>query len=495
MTTLVTDHSATTAGALPDRSVVPAVWARYTDLVIDHGEGSWLVTTDGERYLDYTSGIGVDQHRPCASRGERRGRRAGRPSCSTASRTSSTTSRASELHAELARRAPAPGWGAFLCNSGAEAVEAAVKLARVASGRPAIVAFREASTAAPRMGMALTSSRVTIRGDFEPLPSSVYHAPYPDSYRGGGGPESSRRHVGAGHGRAVRAARGPASRSRPSSSSPSSARAATSCRPAWFLPRLRRAIATSTASCSSRTRSRPGSGGPGRFWAMEHWAVAPDIGHHGQGHRVRAAAGGNPGAAWRRSPRWAPGAHGGHLRRQRGRVCRGTRDARGDRRAKGSSRTPLPVARSSSTGSGASALATPAWATCAAWAPWSRSSSWTHGCRSPQARSGPRQAHPCRGPGTTADPALSGFVEPGRALHPAPGHDAGRGRPGGRHHRRGVGRRRRLRSQALDSPAPEVAGPRPAGGRGRQRAAGSTAPRGASRTRRCRCAPGRPCAT
>ena len=44
---------------LPDRSVVPPVWSRITNLVVDRGEGSWLVTTDGERYLDYTSGIGV----------------------------------------------------------------------------------------------------------------------------------------------------------------------------------------------------------------------------------------------------------------------------------------------------------------------------------------------------------------------------------------------------------------------------------------------------
>ena len=44
---------------LPDPSVVPAVWSRITNLVVDRGEGSWLVTTDGARYLDYTSGIGV----------------------------------------------------------------------------------------------------------------------------------------------------------------------------------------------------------------------------------------------------------------------------------------------------------------------------------------------------------------------------------------------------------------------------------------------------
>ena len=49
----------TGAAPLPDRSVVPPVWGRITNLTVDRGEGSWLVTTDGERYLDYSSGIGV----------------------------------------------------------------------------------------------------------------------------------------------------------------------------------------------------------------------------------------------------------------------------------------------------------------------------------------------------------------------------------------------------------------------------------------------------
>ena len=38
---------------------MPPVWARYTDLVVERGEGSWIETIDGERYLDYTCGIGV----------------------------------------------------------------------------------------------------------------------------------------------------------------------------------------------------------------------------------------------------------------------------------------------------------------------------------------------------------------------------------------------------------------------------------------------------
>jgi hypothetical protein len=43
----------------PDLSVVPSAWSRITNLVVDRGEGSWLITTDGRRYLDYSSGIGV----------------------------------------------------------------------------------------------------------------------------------------------------------------------------------------------------------------------------------------------------------------------------------------------------------------------------------------------------------------------------------------------------------------------------------------------------
>ena len=48
-----------TSAPLPDRSVVPPVWGRIANLMVDHGEGSWLVTSDGDRYLDYSSGIGV----------------------------------------------------------------------------------------------------------------------------------------------------------------------------------------------------------------------------------------------------------------------------------------------------------------------------------------------------------------------------------------------------------------------------------------------------
>src|SRR5664279_3808390 len=54
-----TSASAEATTPLPDRSVVPPVWSRITNITVDRGEGSWLITTDEERYLDYSSGIGV----------------------------------------------------------------------------------------------------------------------------------------------------------------------------------------------------------------------------------------------------------------------------------------------------------------------------------------------------------------------------------------------------------------------------------------------------
>jgi 4-aminobutyrate aminotransferase len=172
---------------LPDRSVVPAVWARYTDLVIDSGEGSWLTTLDGERYLDYSSGIGV------TNTGHAHPRVVAAIQAQAAKLLHGQQNiihhePGLRLHERLRHVLPGENWAVFLSNSGAEAVEASVKLARAATGRPAIVAFRGGFHGRTAQAMALTTSRVSVRADFEPLPGSVYHAPYPDCYRAPGRP-------------------------------------------------------------------------------------------------------------------------------------------------------------------------------------------------------------------------------------------------------------------------------------------------------------------
>ena len=292
---------------LPDRSVVPAVWARYTDLVIDRGEGSWLITTDGERYLDYTSGIGVTNT----------GHAHPQVSAAVAAQAVKLLhgqqnivyhEAGLRLHARLAELAPAPGWGAFLANSGAEAVEAAVKLARVATGRPVVVAFRGGFHGRTAQAMSLTTSRVTVRADFEPLPGSVYHAPYPDPYRGGGDDEALRgdweRAMASLFAQLVDPRRVAAF-----IIEPVIGEGGYIVPPAWFLPRLRE-LATQHGVLLIADEVQTGFGRTGRFWAMEHWDVVPDIIVMAKG-----IASGLPlsGILAPRETlgRWVPGAHGG----------------------------------------------------------------------------------------------------------------------------------------------------------------------------------------
>jgi 4-aminobutyrate aminotransferase len=172
---------------LARRAGIPAVWTRYTELVVDRGEGSWVVTHDGDRYLDYTCGIGVTNTghahpRVAAAIAEQAGR------IIHAQQNILYHKPGLELHERLPRYFPvgrdgaaaqADDIGLFLSNSGAEAIEAAVKLAKIATHRPAIVAFRGGFHGRTHGTMSLTSSAIKNRGHYEPLLAGAYFAPYP----------------------------------------------------------------------------------------------------------------------------------------------------------------------------------------------------------------------------------------------------------------------------------------------------------------------------
>jgi 4-aminobutyrate aminotransferase len=164
------------------RSGVAPVWARYTDLVVERGSGSWVETIDGERYLDYTCGIGVTNTghahpRVAAAIAEQAGK------IIHAQQNILYHKPGLELHDRLPRTFPGlrdgEEAGLFLSNSGAEAIEAAVKLAKYATRRPGIIAFRGGFHGRTHGTMALTSSAIKNRGHFEPLLGGVHFAPYP----------------------------------------------------------------------------------------------------------------------------------------------------------------------------------------------------------------------------------------------------------------------------------------------------------------------------
>jgi len=301
---------ATTPKTLPDRSVVPAVWTRYTDLVIDRGEASWLITVEGERYLDYSCGIGVTNtghaHPRVVTAIQEQAARLLHGQQNIVYHEAGL-----RLHERLAHLLPGEGWGAFLSNSGAEALEAAVKLARVATGRAAIVTFRGGFHGRTAQTMALTSSRVTIRGDFEPLPGSVYQTTFPYCYRAPG-----RAHVPHACScdweaqlELLFAQVVPAERVAAIIVEPVLGEGGYVVPPASFLPRLRE-ITRAHGILLVADEVQTGFGRTGRLFAVEHWDVQPDILTMAKG-----IASGLPlsGLIARREllDRWAPGAHGG----------------------------------------------------------------------------------------------------------------------------------------------------------------------------------------
>ena len=171
------------------RDGIPSVWARYTDLVVERAGGSWIETVDGTRYLDYTCGIGVTNTghahpRVVAAIAEQAARGI------HLQQNIVYHQPGLELHRRLPERFPnaSPGeaYGLFLSNSGAEAVEAAVKLAKFATRRPNVIAFRGGFHGRTHGAMALTTSSAKYRSHFEPLMGGVHFAPYPYPLRMGG---------------------------------------------------------------------------------------------------------------------------------------------------------------------------------------------------------------------------------------------------------------------------------------------------------------------
>ena len=166
------------------------VWSRYTNILVERAEGAYIHASDGRRYLDFTSGIGVTNTGHChpkvvASAQEQVGKLIHgqvnivyhQPLL--------------DLASELLTIVP-PGLDSFFfSNSGAEAVEAALKLARQATGRPNIIVFQGSFHGRTVGTMSLTTSNTIYRVGYQPLMAGVFVAPYPYAYRYGWTPEQS----------------------------------------------------------------------------------------------------------------------------------------------------------------------------------------------------------------------------------------------------------------------------------------------------------------
>jgi len=157
------------------------VWNRAWPLLVERGEGPYLIDTSGRRYLDFTCGIGVTNTGHAHPRVVK----------------AIQEQAAKLLHGqaalvvhqpmlrlveELLPIVPKPLDTFFFTNSGAEVIEGAVKLARHATKRPNVIVFQGSFHGRTNATMAMTTSKTIYRAGYAPLASGVFVAPFPYAY-------------------------------------------------------------------------------------------------------------------------------------------------------------------------------------------------------------------------------------------------------------------------------------------------------------------------
>lgn len=160
-------------------SHLSGVWFKVSDLTVASGRGCRVTTTDGVEYLDFTAGIAVNSTghahpkvvAAIAAQAER---------FIHAQVNVFTHDLLEPLAAKLAEITPGAIDTFFFANSGAEITEAAVKLAKQATGRPNVIVFSGSFHGRTHMAMAMTTSKTGYRAGYAPLPAGVFVAPFPD---------------------------------------------------------------------------------------------------------------------------------------------------------------------------------------------------------------------------------------------------------------------------------------------------------------------------
>lgn len=162
--------------------VVAEAVTLHAPMIIDRGEGAAVTDLDGNTFLDFSGGLGCHivgySHPKVVEAVQRQAARFSHTDFSVIPY---------ESYVELSERlVKAVGGGdrrVFLANSGAEAVENAVKVARSATGRPAVLCFEGGFHGRTLLAMSLTSRHDPYKQRFGPFAPEVYRLPYPYPYR------------------------------------------------------------------------------------------------------------------------------------------------------------------------------------------------------------------------------------------------------------------------------------------------------------------------
>ncbi|MCB9839209.1 MAG: aspartate aminotransferase family protein [Phycisphaeraceae bacterium] len=168
-------------------AVVTRGLPRITGIIVDSAHGAIITDIEGREYIDFAGGIGVMNVGHCDPEVvEAIREQAGRLThiCAHVA----TYTPYVELCEKLATILPhGDRTKCILVNSGAEAVENAIKIARQATKRPAVICYGEAFHGRTLLCTTMTS-KVNYKRNCGPFAPEIYRMPYPDVLRGGGDP-------------------------------------------------------------------------------------------------------------------------------------------------------------------------------------------------------------------------------------------------------------------------------------------------------------------
>jgi 4-aminobutyrate aminotransferase len=165
-------------------AAIPRGIGHATSIYAARAQNSEIWSEDGKRYIDFAAGIAVTntghQHPRILAAVEEQ-MKAFSHVCFQVTPYESYVRLAERLNAIAPVAAPAK---TMLISTGAEAVENAVKVARVFTGRPGIISFTAGFHGRTLMGMALTGKVVPYKKGFGPFPADVYQVEFPNAYHG-----------------------------------------------------------------------------------------------------------------------------------------------------------------------------------------------------------------------------------------------------------------------------------------------------------------------
>src|SRR5688572_14553911 len=291
-----------------DQKVISTSYTRGYPLVAERGEGAIIQDVDGNRFLDFNAGIAVVATGHCHPRVVD----AIQKQAARLIHMSGTDFYYEELVAlaeKLAALAPGdvPRRLSF-GNSGAEAVEGAIKLARFSTGKEKLIAFFGSFHGRTMGALSLTARKAVQRAGFGPLIPGVVHAPYPYCYRCpfGQTPENCAvecvKHIEETLLRTI----APAAETAAIVVEPIQGEGGYIVPPRKFFDELAR-VARENGILLICDEVQSGMGRTGKMWASEHFDLVPDIFSVAKG----IASGLPLGATVARADlmTWPPGAH------------------------------------------------------------------------------------------------------------------------------------------------------------------------------------------